>query len=859
MKRMLGPAVVVGVAFMIAGCQQATGREPLMDALIGETTAVFAEEGFAPFDSRRTGELGLGGVAGEEIDLQAGTTYGIVGLCDVDCSDLDLRLLDPDAASVSEDDAGDDGPVLLVTAGTSGVFTVEVSMVRCAAASCGWAVQVYADDAPERASESSDAAQRHEGDLAAGDDRYPTGEFFDTYALDASAGETLVADLRSEDFDTYLAVESPSGTVWTNDDHHEGDTHGSRLEVAVSETGRWTARVTSFEPGSTGRYTLLLDARVPEIRDLLDRPVEGSLARGDRRLKDGRYSDTHVFQGTAGDRVTVDLRAAEGFDSVLMLFAPDGDLVAENDDYEGSPDHSRIQVELESTGEYRVLVTSYEANETGPYELSVIADVTAREARPEVRREQGRLEPGDSDARGRYVDEYTAEWTQGERYAVDLRGDFDTYLEVTGPGLRRQNDDVDDIGHSAVETIAPETGTYRVVVSSYGEGESGSYELTVERIADPDRPGVEQDVERLRMDETRSGRLEEGDAETDAGRYYDSWVVDGRAGQTLTVDLESDDFDTVLVLISPDGDVLEENDDAYGSNSSIVARLPTAGRYRVRATSYGAGEVGAYRISVAAAPDPAPSPSSAQTYGVFVGVGDYDGRLGDLPYTADDPHRVLDGLVERAGMPADNAVVLTDEEATLANVRAAFEAMRERVGPRDTFLFFFSGHGDRVEQPAGSRPERSDPDGLDETIELVDGALRDNELNDLLDGIDSDLMLVVLDSCFSGGFSKDVISVPGRIGFFSSEEDVTSLVANKFAAGGYLSLFFAEALGDGGADEDGDREITSRELRGYLHGRYRSPQEKSGDDYIRALDFTQQHLVVDSGSIRWSDVLFRLP
>ena len=54
MSRMFGAAVVVGVAFMIAGCQQATGQEPLMDASIGETTAVFAEEGFAPFDARRT-------------------------------------------------------------------------------------------------------------------------------------------------------------------------------------------------------------------------------------------------------------------------------------------------------------------------------------------------------------------------------------------------------------------------------------------------------------------------------------------------------------------------------------------------------------------------------------------------------------------------------------------------------------------------------------------------------------------------------------------------------------------------------------------------------------------------------------
>ena len=303
-------AAVVGAALVIAGVLPACGQERLMDVLIGETNAVFEEEGFAPFDSRRSGGLGPGGVAREGIDLQAGTTYGIVGVCDFDCSDLDLRLLDADGASVSEDDAGDDGPVLLATPETSGAFTVEVSMARCAAASCGWAVQVYADGPPERAGESGAAAQRHEGDLAAGDDRYPTGEFFDAYALDASAGETLTADLRSEDFDTYLAVEAPSGAVRTNDDH-EGDTDRSRLEVAVTETGRWTARVTSFEPGSTGRYTLLLDARVPEVRELLDRPVEGSLARGDQRLKDGRYGDTHPFQGAAGDRVTVDLRSKD--------------------------------------------------------------------------------------------------------------------------------------------------------------------------------------------------------------------------------------------------------------------------------------------------------------------------------------------------------------------------------------------------------------------------------------------------------------------------------------------------------------------------------------------------------------------
>ena len=98
--------------------------------------------------------------------------------------------------------------------------------------------------------------------------------------------------------------------------------------------------------------------------------------------------------------------------------------------------------------------------------------------------------------------------------------------------------------------------------------------------------------------------------------------------------------------------------------------------------------------------------------------------------------------------------------------------------------------------------------------------------------IDSGFTLVVL--CFSGGFSTDVFSVENRIGLFSSEEDVTSLVADKFAVGGYLALFFAEALGAGEADANCDGTITALELRMYLHDRYRGPEEKSGYDPVQS-------------------------
>ncbi len=56
-------------------------------------------------------------------------------------------------------------------------------------------------------------------------------------------------------------------------------------------------------------------------------------------------------------------------------------------------------------------------------------------------------------------------------------------------------------------------------------------------------------------------------------------------------------------------------------------------------------------------------------------------------------------------------------------------------------------------------------------------------------------VLLVFDSCFSGGFGKDVIAAPGRMGLFSSEEDVTSMVADKFRQSRWLlAVFFEDAV-----------------------------------------------------------------
>jgi hypothetical protein len=250
--------------------------------------------------------------------------------------------------------------------------------------------------------------------------------------------------------------------------------------------------------------------------------------------------------------------------------------------------------------------------------------------------------------------------------------------------------------------------------------------------------------------------------------------------------------------------------------------------------------------------------AGGRVYGIFAGISDYRGDDNDLAYTAEDATRIRDALLRRGGMRQQDAFTFTDRDATIANLRNAIREISGRIQPEDTFVMFYSGHGGRVPRPGG--PESMDPDGLDETLSLYDGDLRDDELRELFDEIHAGTTLLWLDSCFSGGFAKDIVSAPGRMGIFSSEEDVTSQVADKFRAGGYLSAFLDEAIAQGRADEDKNESITAIELSQYLHERYRSDVKGPASDAFVMTGGRQmgyQHLVIDRGSIGPYDVLFQ--
>jgi hypothetical protein len=152
----------------------------------------------------------------------------------------------------------------------------------------------------------------------------------------------------------------------------------------------------------------------------------------------------------------------------------------------------------------------------------------------------------------------------------------------------------------------------------------------------------------------------------------------------------------------------------------------------------------------------------------------------------------------------------------------------------------------------------SDADGYDETLALSNNTITDDEVNELFNQLSAGTQLIILDSCFSGGFAKDVISRPGRMGLFSSDEDVPSLVAGKFQAGGYLSYFFQDAITGGNADFDGDNSINAMELSQYIHERYNFESLSKGPSTFDTPDFGYQHLVADRGGVTHDQILFNV-
>ena len=156
-------------------------------------------------------------------------------------------------------------------------------------------------------------------------------------------------------------------------------------------------------------------------------------------------------------------------------------------------------------------------------------------------------------------------------------------------------------------------------------------------------------------------------------------------------------------------------------------------------------------------------------YAVVIGISRYistlpEGSSPNLTYTDDDALGIAE-LLEAKGY---EVTLLVNENGTKENLTSEITRVAAEMGPDDTFLLYFAGHGVQSDFPGlpESGREGGAEDVFDEWLILfgsvqLDGysitmdpalSVSDDELKEIISVIPSRRKIVLIDACNSGGF-----------------------------------------------------------------------------------------------------------
>ncbi|OLC08527.1 MAG: hypothetical protein AUH41_07945 [Gemmatimonadetes bacterium 13_1_40CM_66_11] len=94
---------------------------------------------------------------------------------------------------------------------------------------------------------------------------------------------------------------------------------------------------------------------------------------------------------------------------------------------------------------------------------------------------------------------------------------------------------------------------------------------------------------------------------TSDSTYAQPWTIQGRAGQTITIDLESDAFDSYLFLRGPGisgGRDFQDDDSGGNCHARLTATFPQSGEYEIVVNTADHYATGAFTLSVTSGSKP---------------------------------------------------------------------------------------------------------------------------------------------------------------------------------------------------------------------------------------------------------------
>ena len=104
----------------------------------------------------------------------------------------------------------------------------------------------------------------------------------------------------------------------------------------------------------------------------------------------------------------------------------------------------------------------------------------------------------------------------------------------------------------------------------------------------------------IRENQEIADQLSVDDIPTGEGGFARDYSIYLEKGDQIAVDLISEDFDSIVILIAEDGSTIAENDDGpnENTNSLLFTRITEKGKYIVRVRAFGLTGIGRFKLKV---------------------------------------------------------------------------------------------------------------------------------------------------------------------------------------------------------------------------------------------------------------------
>ena len=140
MLKSFAAAAALSLAGMAPG-GSAQAQDPSGAALVDALLELVSSEFDLTLQGKVAGRLSQGASGTATVQVPSGGV-AIIGVCDENCTDVDMIVRDPSGREVGRDFEDDDLPMVILEDASAGRYTIEVQMPACSG-TCNWGVGVF--------------------------------------------------------------------------------------------------------------------------------------------------------------------------------------------------------------------------------------------------------------------------------------------------------------------------------------------------------------------------------------------------------------------------------------------------------------------------------------------------------------------------------------------------------------------------------------------------------------------------------------------------------------------------------------------------------------------------------------------